>query len=153
MNSPTKIIVAATKNGRGLFARAAIAAGEVILEFEPRFLPYPTHTTLRIDEFRHQENHDPAAAENFINHSCAPNGYIDFVGLSFRALRDIRPGEELTYNYLTTDYDGEDVFACQCGSPDCFKHISGFKHLDRQRQERLGPYLSPYLKAILNGSK
>ena len=49
----------------------------------------------------------------FINHSCRPNCYIHIVGdtIWIRAARNIRKGEELTYDYMT---DGEGKIACRC---------------------------------------
>ena len=53
----------------------------------------------------------------FINHSCTPNCYSHIVGQTIwiRAGRNIRPGEELTYDYYT---DGEKVIQCRC-RPGC----------------------------------
>ena len=53
----------------------------------------------------------------FINHSCTPNCYIHIVGdtIWIRAARNIRKGEELSYNYNT---DGEASIPCRC-RPGC----------------------------------
>jgi len=53
----------------------------------------------------------------FINHSCAPNCWFEVVEKTIwiRAARDIRKGEELTYNY---SIDGERTIACRC-RPGC----------------------------------
>jgi len=53
----------------------------------------------------------------FINHSCTPNCYSHIVGQTIwiRAARNIRAGEELTYDYYT---DGEKVIQCRC-RPGC----------------------------------
>ena len=53
----------------------------------------------------------------YVNHSCRPNCYSDIVGdrIWIRALRDIEPGEELTYDYNT---DGEARIRCRC-RPGC----------------------------------
>jgi SET domain-containing protein len=53
----------------------------------------------------------------FINHSCHPNCYIHIVGetIWIRAARNIRKGEELTYDYMT---DGEGHIRCRC-TPTC----------------------------------
>jgi uncharacterized protein len=53
----------------------------------------------------------------YINHSCAPNCYTMVRGdtIWICAARNIRPGEELTYDYWT---DGEGSIRCRC-SPDC----------------------------------
>ncbi len=53
----------------------------------------------------------------FINHSCRPNCYTEIVGdtIWVRASRNIRTGEELTYDYCT---NGEGSIQCRC-RPDC----------------------------------
>src|SRR3990170_1759472 len=100
-----KLEVRETKRGKSLFAKEKIDKNEVLFEFEKNFLKYPTKTSLQIDENKNQESTDPEAFENFLNHSCKPNGYIEFKELIFRALHKIKKGEELTFNYLTTEWD------------------------------------------------
>ena len=53
----------------------------------------------------------------FINHSCRPNCWVQIVGdvIWIRAARNIRPGEELSYDYNT---GGEAGIACRC-RPGC----------------------------------
>ena len=53
----------------------------------------------------------------FINHSCRPNCYVDIRDgvIWIRAARNIRKGEELTYDYNT---DGDGLIKCQC-HPGC----------------------------------
>ncbi len=53
----------------------------------------------------------------FINHSCRPNCYAHIVDgtIWIRAARNIRVGEELTYDYHT---DGEATIPCRC-RPNC----------------------------------
>jgi SET domain-containing protein len=53
----------------------------------------------------------------FINHSCEPNCYTQIVGetIWIRAARNIRKGEELTYDYAT---DGVGTMPCRC-APGC----------------------------------
>jgi len=53
----------------------------------------------------------------YINHSCTPNCYTQIVGdiIWIRAAKNIRKGEELTYDYST---DGVGSIRCRC-SPGC----------------------------------
>lgn len=56
----------------------------------------------------------------FINHSCDPNCVTeqdDNNRVWVIAARDLRAGEELTYDYLL--WDGDDDAPCHCGSPKC----------------------------------
>jgi uncharacterized protein len=49
----------------------------------------------------------------FVNHSCRPNCYIQIVGdtIWIRAARNLKAGEELTYDYCT---DGDGCIPCGC---------------------------------------
>ena len=53
----------------------------------------------------------------FINHACKPNCYTQVVGQTIwvRAARNIKQGEELTYDYST---DGAKTIECRC-RPGC----------------------------------
>src|SRR3954469_12159708 len=53
----------------------------------------------------------------YINHSCRPNGYFQVVDTTIwiRAARNIRSGEELTYDYRTI---GDKTIPCRC-RPGC----------------------------------
>ena len=53
----------------------------------------------------------------YVNHSCHPNCYIDIKKdvIWIRAARNIRGGEELTYDYRTI---GDKTIQCRC-RPDC----------------------------------
>ena len=62
----------------------------------------------------------------FINHSCEPNcaAVTEKRRVYIEALRDIRRGEELLYDYNLTRQDGdspdlEQRYACHCGAPTC----------------------------------
>jgi SET domain-containing protein len=75
----------------------------------------------------------------FLNHSCAPNceAQFDENRIWIIALRNIRAGEELTFNY---GFDLEDYreYPCRCGSPECIGFIVSeafFDHVRRQNQE------------------
>ena len=91
----------------------------------------------------------------FSNHSCDPNigvqGQIIFV-----ALRDIRPGEELTHDWATTDDDDYEM-TCQCGAANCRGVLTGQDWRKPELQEKYRGYISWYLtekmrRAAANGS-
>lgn len=150
MNFLNKAEVRQTKNGKFIFAGDEIMRDELIFKFEKNYLDHPTRTSLQIDKGVHQESTNAQAFENFLNHSCEPNGYIDFRDLTFRALRPIKKGEEFTFNYLTTEWDLANKFRCNCGSKNCYKQINGFKYLTLEQQKELKSLLSPYLKKKFN---
>ena len=65
---------------------------------------------------------------------------------------NIKMGDELYFNYLTTEYHLNTQTQCECGSKGCIQTFTGFKHLtaDTQAKVRNLPHLSNYLKQQLN---
>jgi SET domain-containing protein len=57
----------------------------------------------------------------FINHSCDPNCETDEIKgkIWIIAIRDIRPGEELTYDYNLFDGEENDPAQCHCKAKHC----------------------------------
>jgi uncharacterized protein len=73
----------------------------------------------------------------FINHSCDPNCETDEIDgrIWIRALRDIEPGEELSYDYNL--YDGEDEDAiCNCGAVSCRGQMFSPEQIARREKAR-----------------
>ena len=72
----------------------------------------------------------------FCNHSCNPNCYVDkwVVGDKLRmgifALRKVRAGEELVFNYNVDRY-GAEPQPCYCGEPNCVGFIGGKTQTER----------------------
>jgi len=79
----------------------------------------------------------------YSNHSCDPNlglhGNIIFV-----ALRDIRPGEELTHDWCMTDDDTYET-ECTCGSANCRRVLTGKDWQRPELQARYRGYFAAYL--------
>ena len=143
-------------HGRGLFATADIAAGEVVAvkgghiisreqlrgQVTPRL--GPVEIQIGDDLFITpvtQGQRDGSML--YSNHSCNANlgmrGEITFV-----ALRDIRAGEELTHDWATTD-DDDYSLQCKCGSPQCRGTLTGKDWQRPELQERYAGYFSAYL--------
>jgi hypothetical protein len=62
----------------------------------------------------------------FINHSCDPNceSVIEAKRVFIKAVRTIRPGEELSYDYQLGRHaddpaDVDEIYACRCGHDNC----------------------------------
>jgi SET domain-containing protein len=139
-----KLRTGARTGGRGRFALEPICKDAAIIEFrDEKLLASPTRRSVQLDERKHL--YGRLASVGLLNHSCDPNSWVDVEGKCVRALRDIPVGEEITFNYLTTEYDMHAGFQCRCGSPLCYETIRGFKHLNRQQQRALEPYLTPFL--------
>lgn len=134
-------------HGNGVFANVQIEKGERIIRYRGRLRTHEEvdeeyggeeengHTFLFTlnDEYVIDGNFDSGVAR-WINHSCSPNceavveedahGRKDRDKVFIEALRRIRPGEELTYNYgivLEERYTPKlkKLWGCRCGAPDC----------------------------------
>ena len=131
-------------HGKGVFALQPIPAGERIIEYKGQIISWP-EALKRHPHNPDEPNHtfyfhldeqyviDAAVDGNtarWINHSCDPNCKAEQVDdespgrVFIKALRKLRPGEELFYDYglilderytpkLKRDY------ACRCGSKAC----------------------------------
>jgi SET domain-containing protein len=77
----------------------------------------------------------------FINHSCAPNceSENDDEHIWILAIRDIKAGEELTYNYGFDIPEYQDN-PCNCGAAECIGYmvaVEHFEHAKNYRKEQL----------------
>lgn len=137
------IHVRAIAGTSGLFAEARFNAGEIVLALPRITIEHPTTYTIQIDEGQHIDTTDDPA--RYLNHSCRPSCAIDAERYAIIALRDITPGEELTFNYLCTEWDMASPFRCACGSPDCAGTIRGYRHLDVTQRTTLLSTVLPFL--------
>jgi hypothetical protein len=129
---------------KGVFAAGDIRQSSIIFYLKGTISKRPSKYTIQIGNKRHlnlptirKANDDLNYCWQYLNHSCGPNGYVNTSELTFRALRDIKRGEEITFNYLTTESEMAVPFHCHCGSPDCFGFIRGGKFLSPAEAERL----------------
>ncbi|MBF0175528.1 MAG: SET domain-containing protein [Magnetococcales bacterium] len=130
-----KIEIREREVGKAVFTKVPLREGEAVLPLSGREVDRPSRYTLQLGNGRHML---PEGKQwGFINHSCEPNCCIDFSSLSVRTLRPIAVGEEITFNYLTTEWDMASPFECQCGEPGCFGAISGYRHLTLAERKRL----------------
>lgn len=129
---------------KGVFAKEAIRQDSVIFYLKGAISTQPTKYTIQLGLRRHLNF--PALRKvddnldycwQYLNHSCEPNGYMNLSDLTVCALRDIAPGEEITFNYLTTESEMAEPFNCICGSSNCFGFIQGRNFLTRSQAARL----------------
>lgn len=136
-----------TIHGNGVFALEALAKGERVIEYKGL---RRTHAEVDADDagdvesghtFLFTLNDDYVIDANYkgndarwINHSCAPNCEAVIAEAEgedrtadkvfIEAIRDIKPGEELTYNYGITLAERhtprlKKIWECRCGSRKC----------------------------------
>ena len=117
----------------GGFAKTAIREGARILEYvgekisKGESLRQCEQNNAFIFSLTEEQDLDGNVTWNparFINHSCAPNceAEKDAERIWVVAIRDIRAGEEITFNYGYDLVDYKD-YPCLCGSPDCVGYM------------------------------
>jgi len=83
----------------------------------------------------------------FLNHSCDPN-----IGIKGRvrmyALTNIKAGEEVTFDYATTESDPFWEMKCACGSTKCRHTIRSIQSLPKRTFMHYLPYVPTYFKKI-----
>ena len=106
--------------GKGVFAKELISKDSIIFQWRPKVLTKEEASKLPKEEREHYlyPNRDMMLwmqpPERYINHSCEPNTHV--VRQSDVALRDIKPGEEITSDYMDLETEN---FKCHCGSKKC----------------------------------
>jgi uncharacterized protein len=71
----------------------------------------------------------------YINHSCDPNCETEELNgrVWISSVRDIAPGEELTYDYNLYDGDEDDA-RCYCGARNCRKTMYSPEEIARRKK-------------------
>lgn len=137
-----------------LVAGEPIAAGTLLFTLTGVLTRTPTRYSLQVEENLHLDR-EPHALEVlldehywcFMNHHCEPTVVVR--GQDVYALRALQVGDEITFNYNTTEYAMAEAFACRCGSPHCQGEVAGFASLTPEAQEALRPWLAPHLLRLL----
>jgi len=115
-------------HGKGCFATKPFPARRKIAEYTGERITNAeanrraNRKTLRICAINNRWSLDGSRGGNgthYINHSCEPNAFMKILykHILFIALRDIKPGEEITIDYESTLHD--DSKRCICGAPTC----------------------------------
>ena len=137
-----KIIVRTSRiHGRGVYAGRKLKKGERIIEYKGEVISWreadrrppsdpddPNHTFFfALDDHKHVIDANVGGnAARWINHSCDPNCETeeDNGRVFIEALRDIKAGEELSYDYgliiderITPTLKKQ--YQCLCGARDC----------------------------------
>ncbi|MBL8158530.1 SET domain-containing protein-lysine N-methyltransferase [bacterium] len=119
---PLTLNVRRSHSGRGLFTEERIPKGACVIEYTGR-----PATAKQIKENRGKylfwtsdtsmiDGNIAANKARFINHSCAPNCEIDIRArrVYLFALRTIKPGEELSYDYGEEYFEMHLAGNCRC---------------------------------------
>ncbi len=130
-------------HGRGVYATTFIAKGDKIIEYVGEIIDNSQSDERGNRQHEHaietgdaavyiftlSKNYDldgnvPWNTARLINHSCDPNceAFIEDERIFIHAMRDIRPGEDLSFDY-GVDIDCFEEHPCRCGKPKCVGYI------------------------------
>jgi SET domain-containing protein len=132
-----KVRIGRSLAGLGLFARAPFKKGQFIARYSGRKIHTDTADDLNnkyLFEINSRWTIDGASRKNvarYINHSCRPNAEPYFVkhAIKIKAIKNIKPDEEITYNY------GRGYFDCFIKAVGC-KCIACLRKKAKVRADR-----------------
>ncbi len=136
--------------GEGMIACNDFQRGQLVMQGKiEKELKKSTSHSSQIGRNRHVLH---AGLISKVNHSCNPNCGIrvnETGAHDFAAFRDIRAGEELTFDYAMRNYS-VDYFPpkCMCGAPHCRGRITGWKSLPERTKKAYEGFVAPYLLEI-----
>jgi len=154
-------VVGKNHYGKAVFAARNYAVGDVICQF--------TGETFDRSEIpkKYQGENDrfvqvgkdiflgPSGdVDDLINHSCDPNAGLKFTkaGILLVAIKKIKMGEEIFWDYSTTLFDNNWKMLCSCNTKKCRRVVSDFILLDKKIQRKyydLG-ILPPYIEEFMD---
>lgn len=139
------VVVKGSKiHGKGVYAKKNIPEGTRVIEYVgEKITKAESDRRADIQLERHEENPETGSVylftlnkrydidgnvswnpARFINHSCDPNCETDIIKghIWIIAFKDIKKGEEITYDY-GYDIDNYKDHPCYCGSKNCVGYI------------------------------
>jgi len=149
-----------TIQGNGLVATTPIAEATIVWAWEPgtrvvSLAEVPSLSPAAREAFHlvgYQCAADVFAAcegiERYMNHSCDPNTWWEG-NHTLVARRAIAAGEEVTYDYATSEIALEWAMPCACGSPICRGVVTHRDYTDLAWQARYGAHLPDHAREAI----
>jgi uncharacterized protein len=154
-------------HGWGLYSERHWNVGDLVMRSRPinNIRHMKDAHTIQYDVDKHASIDLPA---RFVNHICGVANIgiqviygkdkkcaigdknVDDISFEFYAMKEIRMGEEILWDYETTEYDMLSKFECLCGSPVCRKKLTGFRDHSNNVLDAYGEkWVAPYILALL----
>ncbi|MDD4013729.1 MAG: SET domain-containing protein [Candidatus Omnitrophica bacterium] len=145
--------------GKGLFAKEFIPKGTIVC-FECKKCKSLTAAELGFDKMSEAEKMKlldwayrkkdgtfvaPCDETKYINHSCNANVLGTEFGFDI-AVRDIKKGEEATYDYR--DFYDDVKMPCMCGEPNCCKVVTFMHPVPEELKEFWDKKVNSALKLV-----
>ncbi len=139
--------------GKGLFTSKDIKEGEVAFVMKgPKIKYHPNNKEEacelpNIVGLSEDLYIDPISPYVYINHNCEPNLAVSDDGVSYVAIRNIKAGEELNFDYSISEYSDWEM-DCACGASKCRKVIKSIDKLPKDFFSKYFPLIPAYFQKI-----
>ena len=160
-SAPGLKVVSLGSRGHGVVAARNFKQGEVIAIWRGSIITEREVLTLsesersqllQVDENAFLITNQALCNVDYINHSCEPNcGFTDSTTLV--AMRDIKEGEAITFDYAMSDTKPIFAFDCWCGTSKCRKKIVGNDWQLTDLQERYAGWFAPHVARLIKQSR
>lgn len=139
--------------GWGSFARECIVAGTTVAGFGGyvttvamvhRLTPDRVSRSIQVDDDLYLVSAETPEPGDMLNRSCDPNCGL-MGGTLLVAMRDLEPGDELSFDYATCDSSDYDEFDCACSALVCRGTVTGRDWMLPELQAKYAGWFSPYL--------
>ena len=136
-------------------SRTGVVPGGLIAELAGVVIGRPDRYTIQLGPAEHLDAFGVASTEDlmarfpwrFLNHACRPNSAVR--GRRLYATAAIKAGDEVTFNYNTTEFDMAEPFACRCGAPECRGGmVRGYRYLAAADRDALRASVAPHVLAL-----
>jgi uncharacterized membrane protein YeiB len=132
-----------------LYAARSFARGDVVFPLRGRPVVRPTRFSIQVGRDLHLDPiSDAESPWGSLNHGCDANVAIDVERRVIVARRGIAAGDQLRFDYNTTEWELAEPFVCNCGAPTCVGVATGFAHLSYMRQQIVLREAAPHIRAL-----
>jgi len=156
-----KLLVKEGNYGKGAFAADDFKKGQIICALggsthqRDEMPKKDTKKTVRYVQIGRKFYLHISGNGDYLNHSCNPNAGLVIKGtnVKLKAIKNIKRGDEVTFDYSTTMNEDEYELSCHCGNTNCRKTIRDFKYLPitiRKKYVRMGIVPLYILEVIKN---
>ena len=152
MNTPESLVIRTQNKYRSLTTKEPYKKGEIICPIPTESLyNKPNQFTVQIGRDQHVEVKELAS----MNHSCDPSTFLDTTRMLVFAVRDLAPGDELTFFYPSTEWEMSSPFICLCVASNCIHVVAGARFLPLSTLENhfLNHHIRELMIELLNSTE
>jgi len=119
-----KVQMNTSSGQKSLHAAILFSPGDLISPFSAGTIQsYATYLTVQTGEDRHITLLPEFL--QYINHSCDPTAFFNTTTMELTCIKALKPGDEITFFYPSTEWEMAQPFDCHCGSKECLGTING----------------------------